>query len=180
MYFCHNCCRFHNLPDPSAPPERCAVCDSPLVEAVRSASQRRELELLARPQQPEPVGIIVRHRAGLAGLLPDIFGRLLAELSGDDARPSPAACLPVDEMMRSFATFPAGLRGGGGPPVEPLGGTCCAICRDDVADCAAAVVVLPCRHCFHSDCMRPWLRERAVCPVCRVSLLPAHDADEGS
>mmetsp|Transcript_39814 Transcript_39814/g.96060 ORF Transcript_39814/g.96060 Transcript_39814/m.96060 type:complete len:430 (-) Transcript_39814:158-1447(-) len=32
------------------------------------------------------------------------------------------------------------------------------------------LVKMPCEHRFHSKCLRPWLRERNTCPVCRCQV----------
>ena len=50
----------------------------------------------------------------------------------------------------------------------------CTICRD-VFEEGTLLVVSPCKHQFHPDCIGPWLRTTATCPVCRYKLLP--DAD---
>jgi len=34
---------------------------------------------------------------------------------------------------------------------------------------------LPCGHCFHSDCVGHWLKEKDVCPYCRQCIVAAHD-----
>lgn len=32
------------------------------------------------------------------------------------------------------------------------------------------LVMMPCRHLFHQDCLVPWLKTSGTCPVCRVQL----------
>ncbi|GLI71449.1 hypothetical protein VaNZ11_016664 [Volvox africanus] len=49
-------------------------------------------------------------------------------------------------------------------------GELCTVCHD-AFEHGAEVVELPCRHCFHEDCIMPWLRQQNTCPVCRMHLL---------
>ena len=44
----------------------------------------------------------------------------------------------------------------------------CAICLEAVPDHDARH--LPCRHVFHWDCVRMWLRRQRTCPICRRGL----------
>ncbi|XP_030519951.2 E3 ubiquitin-protein ligase RING1-like [Rhodamnia argentea] len=46
----------------------------------------------------------------------------------------------------------------------------CAICLDDFEP-KQEVMVTPCNHMFHEDCIVPWLQGHRQCPVCRFSLL---------
>ena len=59
----------------------------------------------------------------------------------------------------------------------------CSICleslsfRGDSGSAVAeedAVGMLPCGHCFHSDCIAGWLQREARCPLCRQA---AHGLD---
>eukprot|EP00177_Eucheuma_denticulatum_P001913 GFKZ01003419.1.p1 GENE.GFKZ01003419.1~~GFKZ01003419.1.p1 ORF type:complete len:196 (-),score=8.06 GFKZ01003419.1:1383-1970(-) len=45
-------------------------------------------------------------------------------------------------------------------------GTTCAICRD-VWHPGDLICVLPCADEFHRDCIAPWLKQQATCPLCR-------------
>jgi hypothetical protein len=48
---------------------------------------------------------------------------------------------------------------------------CCAVCIDDFAP-DADIIVLPCRHKFHTDCIVPWLTERqSKCPLCKFDVM---------
>lgn len=61
-----------------------------------------------------------------------------------------------------------------GPDGNPLYGHCrageaCTVCHDDF-QAEGTVLELPCHHCFHEDCILPWLKEHNTCPVCRHKL----------
>jgi len=47
----------------------------------------------------------------------------------------------------------------------------CSICMEDVA-VGEKVIVLPCSHWFHGDCIRAWLGEHDTCPHCRKGIMP--------
>ena len=51
----------------------------------------------------------------------------------------------------------------------------CAVCKDEF-EIGQELLLMPCKHYFHNDCLLPWLNERNSCPVCRYEL-PTDDAD---
>uniref|UniRef100_A0A1A7Z5N6 RING-type E3 ubiquitin transferase n=1 Tax=Iconisemion striatum TaxID=60296 RepID=A0A1A7Z5N6_9TELE len=47
----------------------------------------------------------------------------------------------------------------------------CIICHEDMSP--ENICVLECRHSFHNECIRSWLKEQSTCPTCRNhALLP--------
>lgn len=46
----------------------------------------------------------------------------------------------------------------------------CAICLEDFEP-KEEVMLTPCNHMFHEDCIVPWLRNKGQCPVCRFVIL---------
>mmetsp|Transcript_8322 Transcript_8322/g.11241 ORF Transcript_8322/g.11241 Transcript_8322/m.11241 type:complete len:212 (-) Transcript_8322:341-976(-) len=53
----------------------------------------------------------------------------------------------------------------------PGGSKECAVCFSDMV-IGSSVRTLPCNHVFHNNCIIPWLKTQAVCPICRHSLVP--------
>ncbi|KAI3976804.1 hypothetical protein MKX01_008662 [Papaver californicum] len=51
----------------------------------------------------------------------------------------------------------------------------CTVCKDEMG-MEEQVKKLPCSHCYHGDCILPWLGMRNTCPVCRYEL-PTDDPD---
>lgn len=48
----------------------------------------------------------------------------------------------------------------------------CVVCRDGLAasDECGPIVQLPCRHCFHQNCIEQWLLSNPCCPLCRAEI----------
>lgn len=49
-------------------------------------------------------------------------------------------------------------------------GRSCSVCLHSY-ETGEEVRTIPCLHQFHKDCIDPWLREHATCPVCKFSTL---------
>ena len=54
------------------------------------------------------------------------------------------------------------------------GDASCPVCMQDLCD-GDTVVVLPCKHGMHPECIGPWLEQTNSCPTCRAEL-PTDDA----
>lgn len=53
----------------------------------------------------------------------------------------------------------------------------CVICRSLFAP-SEQLVVLPCQHRFHLDCLRPWFSSTSTCPICRLEVAPGADVKQ--
>ena len=45
----------------------------------------------------------------------------------------------------------------------------CSVCRTEF-EAEEEVLELPCGHCFHDECIKPWLEVQNTCPICRATL----------
>lgn len=45
----------------------------------------------------------------------------------------------------------------------------CPICRSEVQD-GEILVLLPCQHRFHPECIKAWLKVKDVCAICRMKI----------
>ncbi|ETO30526.1 zinc finger, C3HC4 type domain-containing protein [Reticulomyxa filosa] len=50
----------------------------------------------------------------------------------------------------------------------------CAICFDPIKKNAPNVMVTPCDHVFHDECLLPWMKRQLTCPTCRQPLPEEH------
>ena len=46
----------------------------------------------------------------------------------------------------------------------------CIICQFDFKE-LENVVVLPCKHCFHFACLKPWVQKQNNCPMCKTCVI---------
>ena len=47
----------------------------------------------------------------------------------------------------------------------------CVICLNDF-EVGEKVMILPCVHMFHSECIRDWFEAKDTCPICKFKLSP--------
>lgn len=59
--------------------------------------------------------------------------------------------------------------------VEKMGSEC-VICMEDFG-IGDVVNEMPCKHKFHGECVKKWLRIHGSCPVCRYKMPVAEDDD---
>ncbi|RNF08500.1 hypothetical protein TraAM80_02726 [Trypanosoma rangeli] len=183
MYFCHVCQRFYNQQEVNDAATSCAVCHSPLIEVVQNERQYRELQAIVRAQQ---VQLQEQQEQASGNFLEDLLPLLPRLFTGNphdhivisfsltgapEMRSRPR--YSVDELMDSFETLPNGLQEGDRCEYpEAFLTSSCAICLESVIGSNGPVVVLPCRHCFHKDCIKHWLAEHLECPLCRANVVP--------
>lgn len=48
----------------------------------------------------------------------------------------------------------------------------CAVCQQEAEEGEKMRRLTICRHCFHADCIDPWLGEMSTCPLCRAEIPP--------
>lgn len=132
----------------------------------------------AREANSRPRGIIQDSRSGFTGqrrsmvpTVPEEDSRLtheeqkkaLTKLKKEIYTPSPKRL--ARRLGRSYgANTQDALNETGKDRDED--GKRCAICLDDFEP-RQEVVLTPCDHMFHEDCIVPWVKSQGQCPVCR-------------
>lgn len=53
----------------------------------------------------------------------------------------------------------------------------CAVCLNEYEDDELLRLLPKCSHAFHPECIDMWLLSHTTCPVCRISLVPADEAN---
>jgi hypothetical protein len=120
-----------------------------------------------------PHGQMLQNMLGLSGNLgdyaigenfQDVVDRLFQQQT---AVTKPASATALDALERCTLSD-ADVVESSGEKVN------CSVCKEDLAS-GEVVVRLPCKHLYHDDCIVPWLKTSASCPVCRFEL-PTSDA----
>jgi len=75
--------------------------------------------------------------------------------------------LPIEELLEEHLTAPPASREFIASLTTVTGmSDKCSICLLEL-DNGEISKKLPCRHCFHGECIIPWLKKTNSCPVCR-------------
>ena len=107
------------------------------------------------------------------GLVAAFMGGMLSNMGNSDAardfwweametqlpgRPNPASSKVIESLPTNHIQ-----------PLERILSDRCTVCQENykIGD---KITNLPCGHCFHKDCLVPWLRQRNTCPLCRFKL----------
>lgn len=88
------------------------------------------------------------------------FERLLNELFEQAMASSGGPAGPPGLSEEQFALLPR-------RKVAMEDSSSCAICQDAFKVDMESVVVLPCSHVYHEDCIGPWVKRISSCPICR-------------
>ena len=110
--------------------------------------------------------------AGLTGLMPHALDQILHRLSHVSAEAFTDIVRQAIEAGRNRSNPPASKYA-----IEHLkevttleeSSEACTVCQD-VVEKGAVTLHMPCGHCFHKDCLMPWLAEHNTCPVCRCEV----------
>ncbi|CAL4115848.1 unnamed protein product [Meganyctiphanes norvegica] len=136
----------------SEPPPLLDEAQLPPPELNRSNTESS----MAVPLLPGLIYIVVSvDDASLAGL------HLLSQL--DNSGPPPLSDSKIEQIPTTIIT-----------KEQCDNGLQCSICMEDFC-IQQSVRVLCCEHCFHNDCIRPWLELHGTCPVCRKTLTNPED-----
>lgn len=136
--------------------------------ATAAARQREALHLLAHVMQAGRAGpgaAMMSNRLRMALLERDFNGEDYEMLQALDDSPHPyrgATQEQIDRLPLHTITqreVTDGATAPGGPPT-------CNICLAPY-EVDEEVRTVPCMHQFHRQCIDTWLRDRAVCPVCK-------------
>ncbi|CAH8354508.1 unnamed protein product [Eruca vesicaria subsp. sativa] len=85
------------------------------------------------------------------------------------------ACLLASRPWLRYRTFTVRRRRRWGKKTaedEDDSSPYCAICLQDAAEGEKMRRLTVCSHCFHAECIDPWLEKRSTCPLCRAQVPP--------
>ena len=93
--------------------------------------------------------------------LGECVGRQATGMSGSQIK----QFCTLKEFTRSGAS---GAKRKGGDEEEEE--DCCSVCRCEFEE-GEMMLELKCKHGFHEECLRPWLKEYKTCPLCKTDCM---------
>uniref|UniRef100_A0A8C4MZC0 RING-type E3 ubiquitin transferase n=1 Tax=Eptatretus burgeri TaxID=7764 RepID=A0A8C4MZC0_EPTBU len=136
-------------------PNQARALRTPSVEGI---IQQLLGSFVVQPFAGIPWGVLHSHPGDYAWGV-NGFDQIITQLLGlDNSGPPPADCEKIDALPTiSISKEQAEI------------GLECSVCREDFVE-GEKVRQLPCKHCYHENCIIPWLKMHDTCPVCRKSL----------
>jgi hypothetical protein len=93
------------------------------------------------------------------------ISRVLSEVSA-----KPPSGVPPERLEEALPSLAYGSVLRGSRAYDLPGGGECAVCQSSLEP-TETVRLLPCRHCFHTECIDPWFERSTCCPTCRASVV---------
>ncbi|KAJ0255519.1 RING/U-box superfamily protein [Hirschfeldia incana] len=85
--------------------------------------------------------------------------------------------LPKSQLLRNLSLYYRNKNPGSGNSRNPQGYAGeeddekrCTVCLEDFEP-KETVMITPCKHMFHEECIVPWLKSKGQCPLCRFVIL---------
>jgi len=146
---CHHCSiRFSNPQMNPSGQYFCPRCGGFAVEIIDSVP----MDMLRQPVMEDDQAQVFQEFVNeILASMPD---ELIQNLQDNNTHPP-----TTDEAIASFPRKVFDL-----PPEDP-----CVICQEDIQK-GEKLLVLPCGHYFHPECITPWLKNNNTCPNCRMEL----------
>ncbi|XP_035480629.1 E3 ubiquitin-protein ligase TTC3 [Scophthalmus maximus] len=131
------------------------------VQELRSSRGGRLSSMMLHDVVDGVTQLILDHQESLDSVRSNIAGR-----------GSPAQCATPPSVNTAPAWQPVGYQRATHPNALNVEDPC-IICHDDMSP--EDTCVLECRHSFHKECIRSWLKEQSTCPTCRDHALMPED-----
>eukprot|EP00747_Dinoflagellata_sp_TGD_P224746 gnl/TRDRNA2_/TRDRNA2_97583_c0_seq1.p1 gnl/TRDRNA2_/TRDRNA2_97583_c0~~gnl/TRDRNA2_/TRDRNA2_97583_c0_seq1.p1 ORF type:complete len:291 (-),score=47.37 gnl/TRDRNA2_/TRDRNA2_97583_c0_seq1:7-879(-) len=152
----------HSVPLADTPLSRSVRAAVPAVDGGARPGSRSRHVLRRRSASQGRAGIVAREASGAEESRAEgLRAYILAVMAAAQEVPTaPSPCSPRYLQALEVSTL------------LEVHADCCAICLEAMA-AGQSVAKLPCRHCFHVNCIKGWLPASLTCPLCKHSLATA-------